>query len=203
MDVYERRSHMDAELRAVGVEVEVRPLPVADYEVGTSLVERKRVKDLHLSIIGRRLWPQVARLRDASPFPYLLVEGEDIDAGPLSERPVRGALLAVDELGVGVIRATSAADSALWLALLAARSSRHNAPRRRYRRSPPRGAAGPEAMLTAVPRISTGSARALIDAFGSVTGVVQAGPDEWRSVPGIGPVRAASLYRMLRHNPDP
>ena len=194
---------MDLELRAVGVEVEVRALPVADYEVGASLVERKRVKDLHLSIIGRCFWPQVARLRGASPFPYLLVEGEDIDAGPLSERSVRGALLAVDELGVGIIRATSAADSALWLALLAARSSRRNAPQRRYRRSPPRGAAGPKAMLTAVPGISTGSARALIDAFGSVTGVVQAGPDEWQSVRGIGPVRAASLDRMLRRNPVP
>jgi ERCC4-type nuclease len=203
MDVYERRSHMDAELRAVGMAVDVRPLPVADYQVGAILVERKRVKDLHLSIIGRRFWQQVARLRDASTFPYLIVEGDDIDAGALSERSVRGALLAVDELGVGVIRTTSAADSALWLAVLAARSSRQNAPHRRNRRSPPRSTPGPEVMLSAVPGISTGSARALLEAFGSVTAVIKASPDEWQSVPGIGPVRAASLDQMLRHNPDP
>jgi len=30
MDVHERRSHMDVELRAVGVQVKVQPLPVAD-----------------------------------------------------------------------------------------------------------------------------------------------------------------------------
>jgi ERCC4-type nuclease len=203
MDIHERRSHMDVELRAVGVVVEVRPLPVGGYEIGATLVERKRVKDLHLSIIGRRFWSQVARLRDTSPVPFVLVEGEDIDAGRLSERSVRGALRAVDELGVGVIRATTATDSALWLALLAARSTRRNAPQRRHRRSPPRGAARPEAMLAAVPGISTGTARALIGAFGSVSAVIQAGPDEWQSVPGVGPVRAASLARMLRHDPTP
>lgn len=156
---------MEAELRVVGLNVEVRPLAVADYEVGASLVERKRVKDLHLSIIQRRFWRQIGRLRDASPFPYLIVEGGDIDVGALNERSVRGALLAVDELGVGVVRTADARDSALWLAVLSARSSRRNTAKRRYRRSPPTNGSVPEAMLAAVPgmldRISASAARSL------------------------------------------
>jgi ERCC4-type nuclease len=189
---------MDDELRAVGLDVEVRTLTVADYAIGAVLVERKRVRDLHLSIIERRLWRQVARLRDESSFPYLLVEGEDIDAGPLSERSVRGALIAVEELGVGVIRSAGAS---LWLAVVASRSNRlDGAPAGRYhRRARPR-TSSQEAMLAAVPGISTGCARSLIAAFETVAAVVEAGPENWLSVPGIGPVRAAALARTLYHS---
>jgi len=204
MDVHERRSRMDDELRAAGLAVTICVLAVGDYAIGAVLVERKRVRDLHLSIIERRFWRQIARLRNASLFPYLLVEGEDIDAGPLSERSVRGALIAVEELGIGVIRSTSASDSALWLAVVASRSdSSDGTPLKRYRRRPPtRGPSG-EAMLSGAPGISTGCARALISAFGSVAGVVAAGPERWLSVPGIGPARAAALARTLYHSRAP
>lgn len=52
-------------------------------------------------------------------------------------------------------------------------------------------------MLAAVPGISVGRARALLDRFGSVTGVVAAGYDEWITVPGIGPVNGEALRRAL------
>jgi ERCC4-type nuclease len=48
-------------------------------------------------------------------------------------------------------------------------------------------------LLAAVPGVSTASARALLDRFGSVAAVVAAGPDEWLTVPGIGPDRARAL----------
>lgn len=48
-------------------------------------------------------------------------------------------------------------------------------------------------MLAAVPGISTTLARALLERFGSVAGVVAADPVEWLSVPGIGPERAHAL----------
>ena len=197
VDVHERRSRMDLELRQQGVNVVVRPLPFGDYEIGPVLVERKRVRDLHLSIIGRRFWPQLGRLRDATYFPYLLVEGADIDAGPLRADSVRGALLATDELGVAVIRSASASDSAFWLSVLAARMERRrNAPRRQPRR-PPQRVRGPAEVLAGVPGISTGLASALLAEFGSVAELIAAGRDAWLRVQGIGPHRADSLERAL------
>jgi len=59
-----------------------------------------------------------------------------------------------------------------------------------------------EAMLAAVPGISTTSARALLERFGTVRNVVNAGPESWLSVPGIGPVRADALDRTLSHARD-
>jgi ERCC4-type nuclease len=203
IDVHERRSRMHEELLLQGLDVSVRPLAVADYELGPALIERKRIWDLHLSIIQRRFWPQIGRLRDAAYFSYLLVEGDDLDAGPLRADSIRGALLAVEELGVSVIRSRDAADSAFWLAILASRMERRSgAPRRAHRRYALRETDGARAMLSAAPGISTGCAQALLDQFGSVADVIAAGPTRWLEVPGIGPVRAASLARILCHRTD-
>lgn len=61
------------------------PIRNGDYAVGAdTLVERKRVLDLHSAVPKGRLWPQLAKLRSGCAFPYLLVEGTDIDRGPLS-----------------------------------------------------------------------------------------------------------------------
>ena len=173
---------------------ERRPLPVGDYDVGSSLVERKSVRDLHLSIVKGRFWPQIGRLAGCRRTPYLLVEGSDLDAGPLGPAAVRGALLAVSELGIGLIRSTDAADSALWLNVLAGRSQRRR-PRRVYPRAT-RTDPG-LAMIAAVPGFSLASAQRLLDRFGSVSDVMAAGPESWLSVPGVGPKRARSLWEVL------
>src|SRR6266496_1287743 len=96
VDVHERESRLLRTLHELGVQTQTQRLSVADYAVGNSLVERKTVSDLHLSIIEGRFWLQIGRLRRASTRPYLLVEGDDLDAGPLRATSVRGALLAVD-----------------------------------------------------------------------------------------------------------
>ena len=54
--------------------------------------------------------------------------------------------------------------------------------------------------------ISTTSARALLERFGSVAGVVAADPAGWLSVPGIGPERARALqetFTLRRNAPAP
>src|SRR5436190_23990646 len=81
---------------------EIRSLPLADYEAGLALVERKSVFDLHAAIIEGRFWPQIGRLSRTARRPYLLVEGVDLDAGPLKPASARGAVLAVGELGIGI-----------------------------------------------------------------------------------------------------
>lgn len=188
---------MDAALRNRGLEIELRPLLVGDYDLGPALVERKRVRDLHLAIIERRFWRQIGRLRETAYFVYLLVEGLDLDAGPLRPESIRGALLAAEELGVRVIRSTDPDDSAFWLSILVSRVQRRraNAPRREPRTSG--HARGPAAALAGVPGISATYASALLDHFGSVAGIIAAGREEWLKIPGIGPVRATALEQTL------
>jgi len=199
VDVHERQSGIpDVLADELGVEVEIAPLPAGDYAVGAdTLVERKRMLDLHAAIMKGRLWPQVAKLRAATAFPYLLVEGTDLDRGPLAGAAVRGACLAVIDQGIALLRSGQPRDSALWIHRLAVRCQRVELPpdRPAYAQRP-KARAGPdaaEALLAAVPGISTSSARALLARFGSVAAVVAAGPEEWLTVPGIGPDRARAL----------
>jgi ERCC4-type nuclease len=201
-DVHERGSGVPALLGDRGATVEVRSLSAGDYRLaGGAVVERKTVRGMHMGIVAGTFWPQIGRLRRGARFAYLLIEGCDLDDGPLAPAAVRGACLAVADLGVTVLQSVDPCDSALWLHRLAARRQ-HAPPRHRpaYAQRPKAEAApqAAEAMLASVPGISTVSARALLTRFGSVAAVVAAEPTDWEAVAGIGPQRALSLAETLR-----
>lgn len=198
VDVHERQSRLAETLAELGAEIEIASLPAGDYAVGAdTLVERKRVLDLHGAVLKGRFWPQIAKLRAACAFPYLLVEGTDIDRGPLHHNAVRGACLAVIDQGIALLRSGNQRDSALWIHRLAVRCQQVEpaADRPAYAQRPRArpGDETAEALLAAVPGISTTSARALLERFGSVAAVVAADPAEWLTVPGIGPERARAM----------
>jgi ERCC4-type nuclease len=201
-DVFERRSGLIDLLREQRVEVEIRALPAGDYALsGAVLLERKTVSDLHESIVCGRFWPQLGKLRRGCRASYFLVEGPDLDAGPLRANAVRGACLASVAQGVRLLRSDNPADSARWIAVLARRTERssgRNRPPYAQRLKPQPDDAG-EAMLAAVPGISVKLARRLLSRFGSPAGVFAADLDSWVGVPGMGPTRAAALQRALRH----
>lgn len=195
-DVFEQGSGIPAALCRLGAHVAIEPLPSGDYRIpGAILVERKTVADLHGSLGRGRLWAQVGAIRDSAVTPLLLVEGDDLDAGPRHPNATRGALLAIAELGVGILRSRDPADSALWIHRLALRQARKARTERRERAipSPFPGLA----VLAAVPGISERTAGALLERFGSVDGVLQAGPEQWAGVAGIGRVRAHALAEAL------
>lgn len=197
VDVFERGSGVPAALQRLKARVTVEPLAAGDYRIaGGVLVERKTVADLHGSLGRGRLWAQIGRIRDAAVFPCLLVEGGELDAGPVHPNAVRGALLAVAELGVAVLRSRGPADSALWIHRLAVRQARKAQRRSRSRDTSAMAPPGIE-VLSAVPGISAHTARALLARFGSVGGMLEAGPERWAEVDGIGGVRAHALAAAL------
>lgn len=203
VDVHEEQSGIPATLaRELGADVELASLPAGDYAVGSAtLVERKRVRDLHSAVVKGGLWPQLGKLRVAAAFPYLLVEGTDIDRGPLHANAVRGVCLAPIDPGDRPPAQRSAArlralDPPTRRPVSAdGGSGRADALRRAAEGEGNEGSG--EAVLAAVPGISSSSARALLARFGSLTAVVSARPDEWLAIPGIGPDRARALAETL------
>ncbi|MGZ8691728.1 MAG: ERCC4 domain-containing protein [Gaiellaceae bacterium] len=201
VDVQEARSGIPALLEELGAEVELVALPAGDYALGAdTIVERKRVLDLHSAVRKGHLWAQLGKLRAACAFPYLLVEGTDIDHGGLHPNAVRGVCLAAIDQGIALLRSDHQRDSARWLHRLAVRCQREELPAERPAyvqrvAAPPESVA--EAMLASVPGISTVGARALLERFGSLAGVLAAPVEEWLTVPGIGRERARSLAEAL------
>jgi ERCC4-type nuclease len=184
-------------LAALGVDVRTTTLPVADYIVARGVgVERKTVADLHRSIIDGRLWLQVASLRVDLDATYLVVEGQDVDRGPITPNGIRGAILEVIALGIPVLRSTDVRDTASWLTCLARRTRDSHAPRR-PERSRRRGRVTPASVLSEVPGISPRLVSTLLDRFGSVAGIAVASSSDLMTVPGIGAERAKALHRLL------
>ncbi len=198
VDVHQRQSRIAETLAELGAEIEIATLPAGDYAVGAdTLVERKRVLDLHAAVLKGRLWPQLGKLRAACAYPYLLVEGTDLDRGPLHHNAVRGVCLAAIDQGIALLRSGYQRDSALWIHRLAVRCQQlepaAERPAYAHRPRPKPGGETAEALLAAVPGISVTCARALLERFGSVAAVVAAQPADWLTVPGIGPERARAL----------
>jgi ERCC4-type nuclease len=138
-DVNERRSGIPTALAELGVLLELAVLPAGDYALpADTLVERKSVADLHSAISKGSFWPQIGKLRRAARYPFFLVEGQDLDRGPIAPAAIRGVCLAVIEQGIRLIRTTDRSDTALWLNRLAVRrtAARHDRPAYAQRRQP-------------------------------------------------------------------
>lgn len=189
-------------LRGSGIVVQSASLAVGDYLLGEqTVVERKTVRHLHAAVAAGVFWAQIGRLRANYRLPFLLIEGQDLYCGPLDDEAVRGLCLAVIDCGVRLLRTEDTADSARWLVLLAARRQRSQwtPDRPPYAQRPKmlnHGDAA-EAVLAATPGLSSVTARALLERFGTVAGVLAAGPRAWTAVPGIGTERAKRLAETM------
>lgn len=199
-DVHEIPSGVPRRLEQLGVRVLRKRLPTGDYIVGGgAVVERKSVLDLQNSLLKGRFWTQIGRLRRVATWSYLLVEGESLAQGPVEAEALRGLWLAVLDLGVIVLRADDSEETALWLRRLAIRRQRpSNRDRPRYAQRFERLRPQPsEAALAAAPGISVKTVRSLLEHFGSLHRVINAYPDDWQSVPGVGPHRSEALRHLV------
>jgi len=194
-----------------GVHVELLALDEADYVLSTRLaVERKTVPDLAASIVDRRLFAQVERLKQRFERVVYLIEGASLYEGHhLHPNAVRGALSYLAVLSdVAVLRSEGPEDSALLLATMA----RHEQQGLGYDVSLHRGApsARGESALTAralarrqryvvedLPGIGPKLAHALLARFGSLAALFSADEEALRDVPGMGPKRARAVLDLI------
>ena len=129
-DIREKNSLVIAELRKLGIDVELKHLKLADYIISRDIaVERKTINDFVSSMINKRLIQQIIDLKKNYKFPLLLIECEDHQAlykptrmPNLHENAVRGMLLSVTtDFGIPTILTEGYEDTAKYLMLLAKR----------------------------------------------------------------------------------
>ena len=108
-------------LLAKDFEIEYKNLPVADYIVKDTAIERKTISDFKSSIINKRIIQQLLELKQY-PNHLLILEGieEDIYDGQIHENAFRGFLLSVAlEYQVPIIFTENAEDTAKYISVLA------------------------------------------------------------------------------------
>ena len=89
VDEREKKSGIPDLLRAVGINIEMKTLPIGDYIVAPeTVVERKSIHDFVSSIFDGRLYDQCNRLKTQFQFPILLIEGNFDEINDITENPL-------------------------------------------------------------------------------------------------------------------
>lgn len=182
------------------VEVQRQKIAPGDYVVGPVGVERKSLTDFFSSIVKKRLFEQVRRLRDAYPQPLVLLEGDLAEISTYKHpQSLLGALVALEVTErVPVLTTADKEQTALLLSILWKRQDvgaveyglRHKPKalnleqRQRF-------------LVEGLPSIGETLARNLLERFGSVRAVFEASEEDLKKVPKIGDVKAAEIVRLV------
>ncbi len=202
IDSRELRSGIAKSLKSLGAELQVETLEVGDYILSDRVgVETKTANDFAQSIVDKRLFTQLAVLRDTFPIPLLLISGESIyGTGGVSHQAVRGALAsAMIGFRVSTINVANPEEAANLLYTIARREQQERKHTLSIRGGKPSlsTSALQEYIIASLPGINTTLAKRLLSKFGNVSKVVQASLEELEEVQGIGKAKAKAIRKAL------
>lgn len=122
IDIHEKNSLVPSELSKLNIQLKFEPLKVADYLINSVAIERKTISDLKSSIISKRVFSQLAELKQYEK-PLLILEGnkeELYNNLVLHENAVRGFILSTSlKFQIPVIFTKNEKETAEYLKLLA------------------------------------------------------------------------------------
>ncbi len=88
VDEREKKSGIPDLLNGIGINLEIKMLPVGDYIVAPeTIVERKSISDLVSSVFDGRLFDQCNRMKENFQFPIIIIEGDIDEIEELIENP--------------------------------------------------------------------------------------------------------------------
>ncbi len=201
-DDRETSSRVVEALRLSGAALEIAHLEDGDYAIGDRiLVERKTARDFVDTLVERDLLGQLRSLADAAPKPVLIVEGGDLYSHrQIHPNAIRGALAAIAvDMGVTLLYSADERETADLLLVLARREEGGRGERKVHPKKSHRSVREQqEYVLSAFPEVGPRTARALLEAFGSLLGVLEAETSALEAVPGVGKKTAARLHEFVR-----
>jgi len=183
-----------------------KTLAVGDYLLSDRVcVERKTADDFVSSITDKRLFSQLAALKDNFEKPILLVEGSNI-YGRLNPNAIQGALATISlDFQIPIIWSRNAEESAgiiYWLA----RREQFDDKREVSVRGDKKAETDEEKqeyLVSGLPGVSITRARQLLRHFRTPAAVFAASAEELAAVEGLGPVTAGKIRALLdgEHRP--
>ena len=201
VDERERKSGIPDLLKSIGMNIEMKTLPIGDYIVAPeTIVERKSIRDLMASVFDGRLFDQCTRLKEHFEHPIVLMEGNVDEIEEITENPMifYGALSTVVlDFNIPVIPTPSAAHTAK---LLVSMCSRKDAPQGPYLKKIKKSSdLGKQqlSVLCSLPGVGDKFAVRLLTKFGTPLKVFGATTAELAKVEGLGEARAKKIKKTL------
>jgi len=187
-------------LRELGVSIEVQKIAPGDYVLGPVGIERKTLTDFFNSLVRKRLFEQVQRLREAYPQPLLILEGDLTDLSTFKHpQSFLGALLAMElKERVPILTTADKEQTALVLKVLW-KSQDKGAPEYGLRHKPKTLSLGQRQrfLVEGLPSIGETLARNLLERFGTVRAIFDASAEELEHTPKIGAGKASEIVRLV------
>lgn len=190
-------------LRAVGINLEVKTLPVGDYIVAPeTIVERKSVSDLISSVFDGRLFDQCNRLKEHFAHPVILMEGNVEEIEQIVENPLvfYGAISAVAiDFKIPIIPTPNATHSAKMLISMCSRKDSLKGPFLKKIKKSDDVTRQQLSVLCSLPGIGEKLATRMLTKFGSPSKTLNASTADLAKVDGLGEARAKKIKQMLEH----
>jgi DNA excision repair protein ERCC-4 len=201
VDERERKSGIPELLRAVGINIEMKTLPIGDYIVAPeTIVERKSIHDLISSIFDGRLFDQCNRLKEHFQFPIILIEGNLDEINDITENPLifYGAISGIAlDFKIPVLPTPNAVHTAKLLVSLCSRKESSTGPFLKKIRKSNDLQRQQLTLLSSLPGVGEKLALRMLKKFGSPFRVFSASSTDLAKVEGLGGVRAKKIKKML------
>lgn len=201
VDERERKSGIPDLLKSVGLNLEMKTLPIGDYIVAPeTIVERKSIRDLMASVFDGRLFDQCTRLKEHFEHPIVLMEGNVDEIEEITENPLifYGAISTVVlDFKIPVIPTPSATHTAK---LLVSMCSRKDTPKGPYLKKIKKSSDLERQQLSSLcslPGIGEKFAVRMLEKFGTPLKVFTATTAELAKVEGLGDARAKKIKKVL------
>jgi len=202
IDTREYRSNVTRYLSNKEIEIESKQLDVGDYIVSSRIgIERKKVEDYLNTLIEKKLFLQLRKLRDAYSRPVLILEGEGLlKKRNISHNAIFGSLVStIVDYGIPIITTKSPQETADLLFIMANREQKQGNKAvsirgEKWSMSTPEQQ---QFIIEGLPNISAVLAKRLLQSFGSVKAIFNATEEELCEVHGIGKNIAAEIVKLL------
>jgi len=201
VDEKERKSGIPNLLKSIGLNLEMKTLPIGDYIVAPeTVIERKSIRDLMASIFDGRLFDQCSRLKEHFDYPIILVEGNVDEIEEITENPLifYGAISTVVlDFKIPVIPTPSAAHTAKLLVSMCSRKDASKGPFLKKIKKSPNLEKQQLSVLCSLPGIGEKFAVRMLAKFGTPLKVFNATTSELAKVEGLGEARAKKIKKTL------
>ena len=201
VDERERKSGIPDLLKSVGLNLEMKTLPIGDYIVAPeTIVERKSIRDLMASVFDGRLFDQCSRLKEHFEHPIVLMEGNVDEIEEITDNPLifYGAISTVVlDFKIPVIPTPSAAHTAKLLVSMCSRKDTPKGPFLKKIKKSSDLQKQQLSVLCSLPGIGEKFAVRMLEKFGTPLKVFSATTAELAKVEGLGEARAKKIKKTL------
>ena len=202
VDEREKKSGIPNLLKGIGINLEIKTLPIGDYIVAPeTIVERKSISDLVSSVFDGRLFDQCNRMKENFQFPIIIIEGNTDKIEELVENPFvfYGAVSSVAiDFKIPIISTPNASHTAKLLVSMCSRKDTTKGPFNKKIRKSDDVQKQQLSVLSSLPGVGEKIAIRMLEKFGTPLKVFSASSTELSKISGLGGLRAKKIKKMLQ-----